>query len=127
MTISDTAGEFGFSVTSTTYERQSGGGVNVCINIEGTATGFGQVNGTLTLIVPGPGATSGPATYAGASFQDSGEVIGANGEGCWNQIAGEQKWRVRGLNLTSNGGVVLSDGTIDLATRAYNGTINEWT
>lgn len=127
MGIGETSGEFNSSVTSSTYERQPGGGVNVVINLEGTASGFGQINGTLTLIVPGPGATAGAASYTGASFLDSGEVLGATGEGCWQQLDGEQKWRVRGLNIITNGGVVLSDGTLDLASRAYSGTLNEWT
>ncbi len=127
MAISDTTGEFTNSVTSSTFERQSGGGVQVVINIEGTATGFGTTNGTLTLAAAAPGTTSGSATYTGAAFLESGEVVGATGEGCWQQFDGEQKWRVRGINMTSNGAVLLSDGTLDLSNRSYNGTTNEWT
>ncbi len=127
MGIAETSGEFSYSVTSSTFERQPGGGVDVSINLEGTASGFGQVNGTMTLIAPTPGATQGSVSFTGAAFLESGEVLGATGEGCWQQLDGEQKWRVRGLNIISNGGVILSDGTLDLATRSYNGTMNEWT
>ena len=96
-------------------------------NLEVTASGFGQINGTMTLLTPGPGATGGKVKFTGAAFMDSGEVIGVTGEGCWEQLDGEQKWRMRGINMTSNGSVILSDGTLDLATRSYNGTMNEWT
>jgi hypothetical protein len=125
--IGETSGEFNYSVTSSTFERQAGGGSQVVINVEGTATGFGQANGTLTMVAPALGAAAGPGSYTGASFSDAGEVIGVTGEGCWQQLDGENKWRVRGINLTSNGGVILSDGTLDLASRTFSGTIAEWT
>ncbi len=127
MPIGETSGEFSNSITSSTFERQDGGGSQVSVNIEGTASGFGQTNGTLTLRVPNPGAVAGPASFTGAAFADSGEVIGLTGEGCWEQLDGEQKWRVRGINMATNGGVILSDGTLDIATRSFNGTMNEWT
>ena len=127
MPIGETSGEFSYSITSSTFERQDGCGSQVSINIEGTASGFGQLNGTLTLRVPNPGATAGPASYTGASFGDAGEVVGSNGEGCWEQLDGEQKWRVRGINMNTDGGVILSDGTLDIGARSFNGTINEWT
>ena len=127
MPIGETSGEFSSSITSSTFERQDGGASQVSVNIEGTASGFGQTNGTLTLRVPSPGAAAGPASYTGAAFADSGEVIGLTGEGCWEQLDGEQKWRIRGINMATNGGVILSDGTLDIATRSFNGTMNEWT
>jgi len=71
--------------------------------------------------------TAGPGSFTGAAFQDGGEVVGLTGEGCWEQLDGEQKWRVRGINMASNGQILLSDGTLDLAARSFNGTITEWT
>ena len=127
MPIGETSGEFSNTITSSTFERQDGGGSQVIINFEGTGSGVAQVNGTRTLRVPIPGATAGLGSFTGAGFSDAGEVIGLTGEGCWEQVAGEQKWRVRGINVTSTGQVLLSDGTLDLATRAFNGTVVEWT
>ena len=97
------------------------------INIEGTASGLGQIQGTLTLVAPAPGATAGGGSYTRAAFLDSGEVIGAAGEGYWQQLDGEQKWRVRGINMATNGDCNVSDGILDLATRSFNGTLTEWT
>lgn len=127
MAIGEVSGEFNHSITSSTFERQPSGGVRVLINLEGTATGYGQVTGTLTLVSPAPGATAGPVSYTGAAFLESGEVIGASGEGCWQQLDGERKWRVRRILMASNGAVLLSDGTLDLATRSFGGTIAAWT
>ena len=127
MAIGEPSGEFSYSITSSQFERTNDGGSQVVINLEGNASGFGQVNGTLVLVVPTPGANAGPGNYTGAAFLDSGEVVGATGEGCWEQLDGEQKWRIRGINMMTNGGVLVSDGTLDLATRSFNGTFSEWT
>ena len=127
MPIGEVSGEFNNSVISSTFERQDGGGSQVVINIEGTGSVFGQTSGTLTIRVPASGVTAGPGSFTGAAFQDTGEVVGLTGEGCWEQLDGEQKWRVRGINMASNGQVLLSDGTLDLAARSFNGTITEWT
>ena len=127
MPIGETSGEFNNTITSSTFERLDGGGSRVTINFEGTGSAFAQVNGTLTLLAPNPGAAAGLCSFTGAGFADAGEVIGLNGEGCWEQVAGEQKWRIRGLNVASTGQVLLSDGTLDLATRSFNGTLADWT
>jgi hypothetical protein len=127
MAIEDVSGEFSYTTTSYTFERTAGSGSQVVINLEGSATELGQINGTLTLVVPVPGAQAGPGNYTGAAFLDSGEVIGSTGEGCWQQLDGEQKWRGRGINMLSNGSVLLSDGTLDLAARSFSGTLAEWT
>ena len=127
MPIGEASGEFNNSVISSTFERLDGGSSQVVINIEGTGSALGQTNGTLVMRVPAPGAAAGPGSYTGAAFQDNGEVIGLTGEGCWQQLDGEKKWRVRGINMASNGQVLLSDGTLDLATRSFTGTSTEWT
>ena len=127
MAIEAVSGEFKHSVTSTTFERQAGGGVRVSVNLEGTASGYDRVTGTLTFLSPAPGATAGPVSYTGAAFLDSGEVVGASGEGSWTKVDGKQQWRVRRLITTSTGAVLLADGTLDLASRTFSGTLAAWT
>ena len=127
MAIEDVAGEYSLNVTSTTFERLDGGASQAVLNMEGSASGYGTANGTLIMIIPGPGANAGPGHYTGASFLENGETIGVRGEGCWEKLDGENKWRVRGINMMSNGDVNLSDGTLDLATRTFNGTMAPWT
>ena len=126
MGIGPVIGEINYSVTSSTFERQPNGGVRVAVNLEGTATGYGTVTGTLSLISAAPGAIAGPLSWVGAGFQPSGEVIGATGEGYWRKVDGKQQWRVRGINLTSTGTVLLAEATLDLASRSYQGTLAEW-
>jgi len=127
MAIEEVAGEYSLAVTSTTFERLDGGASRAVLNLEGTASGFGTANGTLIMIIPGPGANAGPGQYTGVSFLENGETVGVTGEGCWEKLGSEHKWRVRGINMYSNGEVNLSDGTLDLATRTFNGTLAPWT
>jgi hypothetical protein len=127
MGIQNPSGEISYSVTSSTFERQAGGGVRVVVNVEGTATGYGRVAGTITMYSASPAAVTGPVTFTGAGFLDSGEVIGAQAEGYWRKVEGKQQWRIRGINLTSAGAVILADATLDLASRSYHGTLSEWT
>ena len=126
MGIGPAIGEINYSVTSSTFERQPNGSVRVAVNLEGTATGYGTVTGTLNFISPTPGATVGPLNWTGAAFQPSGEVIGATAEGFWRKVDGKQQWKVYGINLTSTGTVLLAEATLDLASRSYQGTLAEW-
>jgi hypothetical protein len=64
---------------------------------------------------------------AGAAFLESGEILGASGAGYWQQLPGVHKWQVRRIVTASNGAVMLSEGTLDLATRSFTGTIRQWT
>jgi hypothetical protein len=127
MGIQSFGGEIKYAVTSSTFERQAGGGVKSLVNLEGTATGYGRLSGSLTLLSAAPGATTGPISWTAAAFLDSGEVVGAQGEGYWHKVAGKQQWRVRGINQTSAGAVLVSDGILDLASRSFQGTMAEWT
>lgn len=120
-------GEFSLNQTSSTFSPGAGGGGQVAINFEGTASGYGTVQGTLTCVFAAPDAPAGTCTWSSAGFPEGGGVIGATGSGIWEKVDGEHKWRVRATNLLSDGTVLASDGEIDLATRSFNGTLYEWT
>jgi hypothetical protein len=117
-------GEFAFKSTSVTYEGMSGGGV-VRLNLEGTATGFGTVLGTMSLVGDAPGAQSGQSSWVGEAYLENGDVVQGSGAGFFNRI-GKHKWRVRSVVRTSTGAVLLSDGVISLDGRSYKGTLSEW-
>jgi len=85
------------------------------------------MNGTLTMVAPAPGANAGSVSFRGAAFVDGGEVIGTTAEGHWAKLDGQHKWRVRGINVNTQGQVFVSDGTLDLKPRSFNGTFSEWT
>lgn len=68
MPISSEQGEFSYSITSSTFSGRDAGGTQVEINVEGNASGFGQLNGTLVLIAPAPCANAGPVSFMGAAY-----------------------------------------------------------
>jgi hypothetical protein len=119
------AGEFAFKATSVTYEEMAGGGGAIQVNLDGKASGFGTVLGTMTLFGDAPGVQSGRSSWVGEAYLDNGDVIQGSGEGVFEQ-SGKHKWRVRSIVRTSNGTVLLSDGVISLDGRAYKGTLTPW-
>ena len=118
MAVGKQIGEFSYKVTSATY-----GETSVQINLHGTATGFGTVEGTLT-VRGEPGATSGTCTFRAAAYMDDGKILNGTGEGTWETV-GKHKWRIRGVNYV-DGRTFASDGIAELATQSLSGTIYEW-
>lgn len=116
--------EFSFKSTSVTYEEVPGGGATR-INVEGTATGFGTVLGTLSFFADAPGAQSGRTSWVGDAYLDNGDQVQGASEGFWEK-SGKHKWRVRGLLRTSTGTMYRSDGVVSLDGRTYKGTLAEW-
>jgi hypothetical protein len=118
MAVGKQIGEFSYKVTSATY-----GDTSVQVNLHGTATGFGTVEGTLTLTGE-PGATSGKGSFRAAAFLDDGKIQNGSGEGTWETV-GKHKWRIRGINYV-DGRTFASDGELELATQSLSGKIYEW-
>jgi hypothetical protein len=118
------SGEFLFKSTGVTYMEGDGGGASL-INLEGTATGFGTVLGTLTLSGDSPGATTGRSSWVGTAYLDNGDEVQGTSEGFWEK-SGKHKWRVRGVLRTSTGALYLSDGVISLDGRTYKGKMSAW-
>jgi hypothetical protein len=118
MALEKQIGEFSYKVTSTTYSETS-----AQINLHGTATGFGTVEGTMT-VTGEPGATSGKVSFRAAAFLDDGKIINGTGEGTWETV-GKHKWRVRGINYV-DGRTFASDGELELATQSFSGKLYEW-
>jgi hypothetical protein len=118
MAIGKPMGEFSFKVTSVTYGETSSQ-----VNLHGTATGFGTVEGTLT-VKGEPGATRGTCSWRGAGYMEDGTVVRGTAEGTWETV-GKHRWRIRGLNSVSTGQTFYSDGEAELATQSYKGTLYE--
>jgi len=118
MPVGKAIGEFSYKVTSTTYRETS-----VQINLHGMATGFGTVEGTMT-VTGEPGATSGKVSFCAAAFLDDGKIQNGTGEGTWETV-GKHKWRIRGINYV-DGRTFASEGELELATQSLSGTNYEW-
>jgi hypothetical protein len=116
------SGEFSFNATSVAYVMTEGGGGANHINLEGTATGFGEVLGTLSLFGDAPMAQSGPASWVGTAYLDNGDVVESAGEGFFERSS-KHKWRVRSIMRGSTGAVYVTDGVISLKGRTYKGTM----
>ena len=119
MAIGKAMGEFSLKVTSVTY-----GETGPQVNVHGTATGFGTVEGTLTFLGEAAGAKSGQSRWRAVAYLDNGETVDVAAEGTW-EVVGTHKWRVRMLNRLSDGQTLFSDGEAELATQSFNGTLYE--
>ena len=122
MALGKEIGDFSFQITSTSYAGEEG---TVHVNVDGTATAFGTVLGTMTFHVDTPGDKSGALSWRGQGFLDDGEQTAGIGEGAWEE-AGKHQWRTRLVIRTSDGQVFASDGLVDLATRTLKGKNIEW-
>ena len=79
MALGQEIGMFELNVTSWS---QAEDGASVAITVDGTATDFGTVLGTLTGQIA-PGAKSGTGSWRSQAFLDNGEVVQGLGEGTW--------------------------------------------
>ena len=123
--MAEELGEFSLKHAGNTYAKAQDGEIENSINFEGTASGFGTVFGTLGTKTPASemGATGGSCTWIGQAFPDDKTTLGGVGEGTWEQIEGEHKWKVSmDVNL-SNGDKHHSEGVIDLETLMFTGKI----
>ncbi len=121
MALGKELGTYKLKQTTVSYGEDGG---TVSLDFDGTATDFGTVLGSL-IIRGAPGATQGPCSWRGQSFQDNGERSVAMGEGTWED-SGKNKWRIRLLVNTSDGQTFGTDGMLDLATRSLNGKMLDW-
>ena len=120
MALGKEFGDFSFKITSVGYSEDG----TAQINLDGTATSYGTVLGTLTLRGE-PGAKRGTATWRGDGFLENGDVVQGAGEGSWEEI-GRHEWRTRLVVSVSDGETFASDGRLDLASRTYTGKNLEW-
>lgn len=126
MAISEPVGEFSLTSTGVTVIANPSGGGSNQVNVEGTATGYGTVVGTLTFQTDAPDAAGGSCTWAGQGYLEDGTSVGGAGQGVFTAL-GNHKWRVRLLMQISNGTLLVTDGEMSLDGRSYQGQICEWT
>lgn len=113
-------GEFSFKFTSLTITPGPAASTIIGGNCEGTASGFGTILGTATFV----GGKSGTYSYCAVAYLDNGEEITGAGSGSY-ESNGKHRWKTEGVVQLSNGGTVVAEGEIDLASRSWNGKIFE--
>lgn len=107
-------GTTSLKVTSVTY-----GDTTAQLNLQGPSVLGGTLQVTLT-VKGEPGARSGSVSARGARFNEDGTIVNTVGEGAWTTV-GKNKWRIRQMVCNSDGGVLLVDGELDLATLSLSG------
>jgi hypothetical protein len=112
-------GTTSLKVTSVTY-----GDTSAQVNLEGQSALGGTLQATMTLMAE-PGAQNGSVSTRGARFKEDGTIVNFAGAGAWSTV-GKHKWRIRQVACVSDGGVLLVDGELDLATRSLSGKTCEW-
>lgn len=125
MSLGKAVGEFSLRPTSVTSSAGEGGRVIQAVNVEGMATGYGSVFGTLTFHPAAPGVQEGRVEWAGSGYLENGEMVGGVGGGVFEKI-GKHLWRVRLMMRINDGTVLLSEGDIELDERVYTGSIYKW-
>ena len=121
--MSDPVGEFNLKNTAIGFNTTADGQLQQTVDFEGTATGFGGVFGTLIITHPlaEAGATGGPCAWAGKALLDDNSILGGIGEGTWEQIGSESRFKVSMIINISDGGKLRSEGVIDHGARSYSG------
>ena len=120
MAIGKVLGDFSFKITSTAYAEDN----SVYVTVDGTASNYGTVLGTLILRGE-PNGKSGTLAWRGQGFLDDGSTVAGSGQGTYEEM-GKHQWRTRAIITVSNGDTIASDGKIDLATRTYTGKNLSW-
>lgn len=122
--MSEPVGEFSLEHTGTVYSKTDEGFTSY-VSFSGPATGYGTVFGTLNFPLPAQGETptSGACGWVGQGFLDDGTNVAGLGDGTWQQVEGQHRWKVVMLAEISNGDRVRTEGEIDLATLRYSGKI----
>ena len=120
MAAGQQSGEFSFKITSLIFTPGPANSVLVQVNFEGTASGYGTVLGTDTVVV----GKSGPYSGCSACYLDNGEITTYTSRGTY-ESSGRHKWRLQEVGQFSNGKTVDAEGEVDLAARTWNGKFVE--
>ena len=122
--MADSLGEFALNQTAIAYVKNDDGVVVAYVNYEGTATGFGTVQGTLAFPLPEGGATSGTVSWTGQAFPPDRPWNTASGDGTWEQVEGKYAWKISQPAIElSDGNRIRSEGEVDLEARTFSGQL----
>ena len=121
--MAEKLGSFESKMAGFTFTKTADGQIETNASYQGTAEGFGAVFGTITMTQPleEAGATSGTVTYVGKALQEDNTILGGIGEGTWQQIGNEPRYKMSLLINISDGTVIRSEGVVDNVAMTLNG------
>lgn len=125
--MADAISKFQMKFTGMSHSKSSNGRLLTAAHFDGTADGFRAVIGSVNLSQTLVESTqkSGTCTWAGQTFGNDGSVSGSLAEGTWEQVSGENVWKLIFHGELPDGRRVRTEGVVDLAQRVYNGSIFE--
>ena len=120
--MAESLGEVTLQMVNNSFAREADGTVVAIADFQGTAGGFGAVLGTLRFPLPNGPATSGTCSWTGQAFPGDGPWTLHKAEGTWEQIKGQNRWKITfPSSESSDGSRIRTEAEIDLATRSLSG------
>ena len=114
--------KFSLECSTATCSQGPAGTKILAFNFVGPATnGFGTIVGTLTFDT----GRGGHIEFCAVAFMDNGDLFKSSATGTY-KAAGKHQWKTQMLLHNSDGGVMLSEGFIDLETASWKGSVFEW-
>ena len=114
--------EFKLECSSATCTQGPAGAKVLSLNFTGEASaGYGMIVGTASIDI----GKSGQIDFCAVSFKDNGDIGNASGSG-YCRSAGQHRWTTQMHMYSSDGGVALAEGLLDLATSTWTGKGFEW-
>ena len=125
--MADPISNFRMKFTGMSHSKSDDGRLLSSAHFDGTADGFGAVMGSVNLsqTLEESRKTSGTCSWAAQIFGEDGTTTGNFAEGTWEQVSGENVWKLIFHGETPDGRRVRSEGVVNLAERSYNGSIFE--
>ena len=121
--MAEPIGEFNMKNTGISFDLLSDDRIQQTADFEGTASGFGAVLGTMILrqYLSETSNTSGPLSFVGKALLDDNSLLGGIGQGTWEQIGQEARFKVVMTVKVSDGSQHRSEGIVDHVARTFNG------
>lgn len=126
MALGKQIGEFSLNMEACIYTPGPGQNYTAQVSFSGPVTGeiAGTHRGTLT-VVTAPGAKVGTYTYCGVTYRANGDAVALTSQGTSENI-GNNKRRLRGVNLTSDDRIAAVEGEADVVEGTFTGKVFEW-
>ena len=120
--MADPVETFSHQMKNTSFTRADDGTLVATVDFEGTAEGFGTVFSTLRVPIPPGSPKSGSCTWMGQGHPEGSPPVTGVGDGSWEQVADQQRWKVSvPVMEISDGSRLRCEGEIDLTARTFTG------
>lgn len=94
--MAEAISQFRLEFTGMSHSKSDDGRLLTSAHFDGTADGFGAVMGSVNLsqTLAETTQTNGTYSWAGQVFSEDGSTSGSLAEGTWEQVSGENVWKL---------------------------------